>query len=117
MRVGPPALNLSLGYTYIDTEAETGEFGDREELNWTLSSRLSQYWSAFGGLRIDLEADETRQAQIGFTYADECFQIQTVARRNFFSDREIKPEDSVFVNFVFKYLGGISNTGYSALGR
>ncbi len=111
LRVGPPALNLDLGYVFIDPDAQADEFGGREELNWTLYSRLSKYWSAYGGIRIDLEAEETREARIGLTYNDECFLIQAVGRRSFFSDREIEPEDSVYVNFVFKLLGGTTGAG------
>lgn len=109
LQVGPPALNLNLGYSSIDVDAQAEEFGRREELNWTLNSRLSKYWWAFGGLRVDLEADEAREARIGVTYRDECFLVQTIGRRSYFSDREIEPEDSVFVNFVFKHLGGVTN--------
>ncbi len=115
LTVGPPALNLNLGYIFIDPDAQADEFGGREELNWTLRSRLSKYWSAFGGVRVDLEAEETREASIGLTYEDECFKIQAVGRRSFFSDREIEPEDSVYVNFVFKYLGGTTGTGTSGV--
>ena len=115
LRVGPPALNLNLGYVLIDPDAQADEFGGREELTWTLYSRLSQYWSAFGGMRIDLEAEETREANIGLTYEDECFMIQAIGRRSFFSDREIQPENSVYVNFVFKHLGGTTGTGSGGL--
>ena len=116
LQVGPPALNLNLGYTLIDTAPQTNEFGDREELNWTLNSRLSRYWSAFGGQRIDLVENITLQSRIGLVYADECFYIQAVFERSKFSDREIEPEDSVFVNIVFKYLGGVSSAGASGFG-
>ena len=111
LRVGPPALNLDLGYVFIDPDAQADEFGGREELTWVLRSRLSKYWSAFGGIRVDLEAEETRDARIGLTYSDECFLIQAIGRRSFFSDREIEPEDSVYVNFVFKLLGETTGAG------
>ena len=60
--------------------------------------------------RYDLVDDESRQAQIGATYFDECFYIQAVAERNFFSDREIEPENAFFLSIVFKHLGGVSST-------
>ncbi|MCH8001076.1 MAG: LPS assembly protein LptD, partial [Proteobacteria bacterium] len=116
LQVGPPALNLNLGYTLIDTAPQTNEFGDREELNWTLNSRLSRYWSAFGGQRIDLVKNIALQSRIGLVYADECLYIQAVFERSEFSDREIEPEDSVFINIVFKYLGGVSSAGASGFG-
>lgn len=113
LRIGPPALNLSANYLFLDS---ANEFVDREELNWRLSSRLTQHWSAFGGQRIDLEADETRDARIGLTYRDECFMFQVIAQRTFFSDREIKPEDSIFFNVVFKHLGGLTSSQSSSSG-
>ena len=111
LQVGPPALNLNIGYTLIDAGPQTNEFGDREELNWQLRSRLSRYWSAFGGQRIDLVDDLALQSRIGLVYADECCYIQTIFTRSEFSDRDIEPEDSVFVSVVFKYLGGLSSAG------
>ena len=121
LQIGPPALNLNIGYTLIDTGAQIDdEFGDREELNWTLNSRLSRYWSAFGGQRIDLVEDLALQSRIGLTYADECCYIQAVFERSEFSDREIEPEDSFFINVVFKYLGGVSSadgTGFGGFGE
>ena len=112
--VGPPALNLSLGYISVKAvegeveEDDTDSFGDREEVTWKLNSQLSRYWSASGGQRIDLEEGETLSSNIGLIYHDECFLIQTIVERTFFSDREIEPEDSFFVNVVFKHLGGAS---------
>ncbi len=56
----------------------------------------------------DLVENIALQSRIGLVYADECLYIQAVFERSEFSDREIEPEDSVFVNIVFKYLGGVS---------
>jgi len=109
LRLGPPALNLDLSYVLVDAPAGQTEFGNREEINWTLRSRLSRYWSAFGGTRVDLERGSTLRNRIGLTYADECFLIQGVAERSYFSDRDIEPEDTFFVNVVFKHLGGLSS--------
>lgn len=105
---GPPVLNLTLSYLAIDEEPVVDEFGRREEINWTLRSQVSQYWSLFGGQRFDFEADEVRQLRLGATYHDECFLIEAVAERNFFEDREIEPEDAFFVRVVFKHLGGFA---------
>lgn len=109
LHVGPPALNLDLSYVLVDAPSGQTEFEDREEVNWTLRSRLSRYWSAFGGTRFDLERDATLNSRIGLTYGDECLFVQAIAERSFFSDRDIEPEDTFFVNVVFKYLGGLSS--------
>lgn len=112
--VGPPALNLDLGYISVTSITTEDEFDDREELNWTLRSKVSQYWSIYGGQRLDLSEDQTRQVRVGAVYQDECFLIEAVAERNFFEDREIKPEDAFFVSIVFKHLGGLTSNDASA---
>ena len=109
LSVGPPALNLDLGYISVTSDSTEDEFDDREELNWTLRSQISRYWTIYGGQRIDLGESQTRQARIGAIYQDECFLLQGVIQRNFFEDREIKPEDVFFVSIVFKHLGGVGN--------
>jgi len=111
LNVGPPVLNLNLDYVFVASQEGESEFNDREEINWTLRTQVSRYWSLFGGQRLDLEASEARQARFGVTYHDECFLIQAVAERNFFSDREIEPEDAIFLSVVFKHLGGASSAG------
>jgi len=109
MVVGPPALNLDLGYISVTSDSIEDEFDDREELNWILRSQVSRYWTIYGGQRVDLGQDQTRQIRIGAIYQDECFLIQGVVQRNFFEDREIKPEDVFFVSIVFKNLGGLAS--------
>jgi lipopolysaccharide assembly outer membrane protein LptD (OstA) len=66
-------------------------------------------------MRLDLDADETRESVVGLTYDDECFTMQAIGRRSFFSDRDIEPENSFFVNFVFKHLGGSTGAGSGSL--
>ena len=107
--MGPPALNLSLNYLFIASQPSQTEFDDREEVNWILSSKISRYWSLFGGQLYDLDEDELRQIQVGASYADECFTIIGTVQRDFFSDREIEPSDSFFITVVFKHLGGFSS--------
>jgi len=110
LRVGPPLLNLDLGYISVRSGSTVAELDEREEVTWTLGSRISRYWSLFGGQRVDLTQSQTRQVRFGAGYQDECCSLQVVAERNFFSDREIRPETAFFVSVVFKNLGGISTS-------
>ena len=104
--MGPPALNLSLNYLFIGSQQEQTEFEDREEVTWLLRSQVSRYWSLFGGQLYDLGERELRQIQVGASYADECLVFSATAQRNFFSDREIEPENTFFFTVVLKHLGG-----------
>lgn len=109
LSIGPPALNLDLGYISVTSASTGSEFADREELNWTLKSQITRDWSIFGAQRLDLGESQTRQVRIGATYKCDCFLLQVIAERNFFEDREIKPEDVIFFRIVFKNLGGFGN--------
>jgi len=108
--VGPPALNLQLGYLDINNTSGIAGFPGRSELTMQLNSKLSEYWSAFVAHRRDLEADSSLSTEGGITYHDECILIQAVARRSFYSDREIEPEDSFFLRLVLKHLGEIGTS-------
>ena len=108
LRVGPPALRLNLGYIFIDSDAGTSDFEDREELTVRVDTRLNENWSAFARHKRDLELSDTLSTSVGVTYQNECFLIELVGERSFFSDREIEPEDTVMLSVVFKGLGEIS---------
>ncbi len=103
--IGPPALNVELGYLDIDLTADEFEFVGREELNLRVNSKLSEYWSAFVAHRRNLFTDDSLTTQGGISYSDECIQIEAVAQRNFFEDRDIDSEDTFFVRVVLKHLG------------
>lgn len=110
LNIGPPALNLDLSYFFISQtqDPETDEFGDREELRFGINSRLSEYWSVGFSHRRDLIEDSSLETAISLAYQDDCFLIEGIAERTSFSDRDIEPEDSVFVRVVFKHLGSVS---------
>ena len=103
--IGPPALNLRLNY--LDTGLVPGdeEISGREELTLQISSKLSEYWSAFVAHRRNLVTDASLSTEAGISYQDECFLIDVIAQRSFFSDREIEPEDSLFLRIGLKHLG------------
>ncbi|MGF1629554.1 MAG: LPS-assembly protein LptD [Kiloniellaceae bacterium] len=105
LNLGPPALNLDLSYFLIKNDDETDEFGDREEVTFGLSSRLNENWSVGFRHRRDLLDDRALRSAVSLTYQDDCFLIEGVAQRTDFRDRELEPDDSVFVRVVFKYLG------------
>ena len=106
--VGPPALNLDLSYFFIKGDSGDDEFGDREEVRFGISSRLSENWSVGFSHRRDLDADQSLSTAVSLTYEDECFLIEGVAQRSNYRDRDIEANDSVFVRVVFRHLGEAS---------
>ena len=108
LRIGPPLLNFRVNYLFLDNTSEVDEFGDREEVTFRVDSQLSQYWSTFASHRRDVQEKSSLETRFGLTYQDECFLIEGIAERTFFTDRDIEPEDTFAVRFVFKHLGEIS---------
>jgi LPS-assembly protein len=106
--VGPPALNLDLSYFYLNDDSDNDNFNEREELRFGLSSRLSENWSVGFNHRRDLIRDRSLSTALSLTYQDECFLIEGVARRSEYRDRDIEPDNSIFVRVVFKHLGEAS---------
>lgn len=108
LRVGPPLLSVGVNYFFLKNTNEVDEFDDREEVTVRVSSQLSQYWSTFASHRRDLDEKSSLETRVGLTYQDECFLIEGIAERTFFTDRDLEPEDTFAVRFVFKHLGGFS---------
>lgn len=106
--VGPPLLNFNINYLFLSNTSEVDEFDDREELFLQVNTQLSEYWSAFASHRRDLEEKSSLATRFGLTYQDECFLIEGIAERTFFNDRDVEPEDTFAVRFVFKHLGEFS---------
>ncbi|MEK7246291.1 MAG: hypothetical protein AAB223_09765, partial [Pseudomonadota bacterium] len=53
----------------------------------------------------DLQSNDLRALLLNATYEDECFIFAATARRSFFYDRDLKPDDSVVFRLTFKTLG------------
>ncbi len=108
LQVGPPALNLNLDYLFTDSTG-LSSLEDREEITVRLQSRMNENWTAFFSGRRDLENDDNLSASAGFTYRDECFEISVIGQRRWFRDREVEPDDSIFLQINLKHLGGFSS--------
>jgi LPS-assembly protein len=104
-KAGVPALKVNLSYIFIEGDENSERFGDREEITGKIKSRLTKNWSASFGHKRDLERNEPLSTVVSLSYENDCFLIEGVGQRKFFEDRELEPEDSIFIRFVFKYLG------------
>lgn len=110
--VGPRALNLNVGYIFVDQRGGTGEFGTREELNGQIRSQITRYWSVAASARRDLtEGGGALSHGFNVTYEDECYAMKVDFTRTFTRDRDIEPSDTIFLRLVFKHLGEVKTTG------
>ena len=105
MRAGPPALRLDVDYVFFD---KSDEFDKREEITLGLGSQLTERWNARFELLRDLTSDGGTLfwgASLG--YVCDCLDLSINFRRDFTSDRDVKPEDSIFVRVKLKNLGAV----------
>lgn len=109
---GPTALKFGLSYLYLDETGSTTEFGDREEVALSAVARLTTRWQANAAIHKNL-ADNggTVSEGFGLTYTDECFTFIARATRNFSTDRDLRPTDSLMFMFIFKNLGEFTSRG------
>ncbi|MDP6426814.1 MAG: LPS assembly protein LptD [Rhodospirillales bacterium] len=116
LAAGPPALNLRTNYVFFDRQ-EGSEFGGREEIQGQISTKLNRLWRAGFASRYNLEGEgELRSLGLNFTYECECFVFNVSLRREFYEDRDLKPNDSILFRLTFKTLGDIQ-TGVSRSGN
>ncbi|MHC8509806.1 MAG: LPS-assembly protein LptD [Rhodospirillales bacterium] len=104
---GVPALRASTDYLFFDRAADS-EFPSREEISAGLSSQLSRNWSANTSYVRDQAAGKTRSIGLNLTYEDECLIFRAEALRQFYYDRELEPENSLFFRITFKTLGEVN---------
>jgi len=109
---GIPEFNITLDYLYADKllsqETDDELLEDRNEIYVRLGSQFTDEWSGFVSYRYDFEAAETLEGAIGLQYEDECFVIQAVYERTNYRDREVEPDNAVFVRIGLRNLGEIA---------
>jgi len=103
--IGPPVFNINTNYSFFGSGTGSGEFNNREEITTVFNSRISSNWSVRGYHRQDLNEGTTLNYGFGISYLCDCFSAAIDYNRAFFSDRDLKPSDTIFVRFTFKNLG------------
>jgi LPS-assembly protein len=106
--IGPPAYRISMGYLLSAEETTPGNsIVSEEELQLGFNSRLNKFWYFSARWIKDLNTNDTRSFGFGLLYRDECCDLRITAEREFYQDREIEPGNTVFVEVLFKHLGGV----------
>ena len=104
---GPPAFRVSTNYVFFDNRADS-EFPSREEISYGVNTVINRNWrTSFSGLHDLGDDGGLRSVGLSLTYEDECFIFDLTASRRFFSDRDLKPDDRILLQFTFKTLGEV----------
>lgn len=105
---GPESLRLGVDYRFIDSSADSGNYGDREEVSFSLNSKITQFWSGNAYATRRLSAPKGMQTLGGgLTYLDDCFQFDARFDRSYYRDRDIEPNDTIAFRLTFKNLGAL----------
>jgi LPS-assembly protein len=107
MSAGPPLLRFTGDYIFLSEESGIGGFSKREEVSGRLTSKLTDYWTVGGQTVQNLSGGGTLAYQFDATYEDECFSLIGTFVRREFTDREIRPSNTILFRFVFKHLGEV----------
>ena len=110
--VGRAPLRLGVSYLYLKASKEAlarnALAGDREEISFSLNSKLTQNWSGFGSYRYDLSPNGGPiSTRAGLQYDNECLSLIFTTEKEFTKDKDYKGETSFFLRLVLKTLGGV----------
>ena len=100
--------SLSIGYIYL--EPTSGISDEREELNFSSTQRINDNYSLYYSLREDLSSSGAGLLgqTLSLKFNNECLTTELFLSRSYSMDREIKPNDTIGINFIFKTLGTFS---------
>ena len=103
--------NYSFGVNYTDISAEANWLNSGlnandhvalSELSGFFEFGLSPDWSIISSGTYNLESDDFVNNQIGLRFDDECLSFDIAYRENLFTDRDIKKDRSILLNFELK---------------
>lgn len=110
---GIPKLRLSAQYSFVNTQFDedgTVIFDERESLTLGLSSRILSSVTATASVTRDLTVGLNQTATLAVTYLDDCFFFSVSAERRNFEDRDLEPDDRIFVTIGLAQLGQFGTT-------
>ena len=98
--------NITL--SYLDQKSKTDEVitQDNETLNYTFQSKEILNFSKvkFSGL-YDLKQEINTEYNLGYSYIDECFNVDINFYRKSYKEDSLKPQDILTLMFSFKNIG------------
>lgn len=106
VNAGP--VSASAIYSNLDAQPGIGIATDREEIQTQGAVQLTEHWSAFGHLRLDIQRDARLSNSLGLRYADDCFALSVTYTETFVRDRDIQPDERVMLRFELKNLGAFN---------
>lgn len=98
-------FEVDASYLKLESDPSLTALGPRQEVSVRGRVYVSEYWSAIGGIRQDLESDETIESRFGMAYEDECSFLELGFRRRYTKDRDAEPSTTLIFSIRLKALG------------
>ena len=98
-------------YSIVRTESNDVFNSGSETFDISLSSKkFIKYNTVSLDANYDLIKEYATKYTFAYRYLDECFGVNIDFVRSGFEDRDLKPKDTLTIQFSFKYVGGYSST-------
>lgn len=111
--IGPAIARLAVSYVFID-KASTAKNVDFNQVALTLSSQITKYWTLMGQLRENLvskkEGGGALSRGIGAVYRDDCFGLGFSVVRQYYKDRDVRPNTTFLVSLFLKNVGDFNHS-------
>ena len=100
-------LTATATYAYAAADPEFGVQTNQQDINGSVTLKLTEFWSFGAGMRYDIDEQFVLTNKYTLKYADECFVMSASYYETRVNDptRDIQPDRTFYVQFELKHLG------------
>ena len=106
--IGPAIAKLAADYVFLDKEA-TFDHKKINQIMMSLSSQVTKYWTLIAKTRQNLvnknDGGGPLMRGIGAIYRDDCFGLGFTVERQYYRDRDVRPNTTFLVTLFLKNVG------------
>ncbi|NQV22140.1 MAG: LPS-assembly protein LptD [Rhodospirillales bacterium] len=103
--VGPPYLKFKVNYVELDEALTDDQIKTVQELNASLTLRMTEFWSLKAHNRRDIETNQTISSGVGVLFKNECVEFNASFDRRFTRDRDVEPSSSFNFSLILTNIG------------
>lgn len=111
--IGPAIAKLAVNYVFVD-KTSTANHKDFKQIALTLSSQITKYWTLMGQLRENLVTKKDGGGPltrgVGAVYRDDCFGLGFSVVRQYYKDRDVRPNTNFLVSLFLKNVGDFNHS-------
>ncbi|WP_159952216.1 LPS-assembly protein LptD [Rhizobium sp. 18065] len=100
-------LQTSLTFTQLDAQPEYGFDEENQAISSSASVKINEFWSVYGSVNYDIDADVFNRRSIGISYADECTVLSIGYTDKYDPDDSSASDWTIGGRLVFRTLGEI----------